>query len=244
MSTITFTTGKIYYIDELYDFKDFSYNNNNNFIINRFDIFCSPIYNEYKNPFDLLEMMPKNSSFIEYEDSINKENIYSVKPISNDFINKTSPLVDNNFNGNEKLTVIGIKKSTNENSLFNRVNLEEKKVNNNRKIYNTKNMGRKKKGDILNCENTKIHNKMKPDNIRLKFKRGFINFLIDFINNLINNSSKLKRKRKIKKLNSVFVNNIKKDQNLKMLDLTVSEFLSREICEKCKIDKNHNIKVI
>ena len=29
-----------------------------------------------------------------------------------------------------------------------------------------------------------------------------------------------------------------------MLDLTANEFLSREICEKCKIDKNHNIKVI
>ena len=186
MSSITFTTGKIFYIDEFNDSNIFSYNNNNNFIINnRFDIFFSPIYKEYKNPFDLLEMMPKISTLVEHEDSINIENIYYVKEISNDIKNNTPPLVDNNSNGNEKITVIGTKKSTSENSLFNCVNLEEKKLNNNKKKYNTKNMGRKKKGENLNSENKKMHNKMKPDNIRLKFKRGFINFLIDFINNLI-----------------------------------------------------------
>ena len=185
-------------------------------------------------------MIPKISTLVEYEDSINNENIYFEKNISNRIINNTSPLMDNIFNANENLTV-GDKKSTN---LINCINLEEKILNNNKKKYNTKNMGRKKKGENLNNENKKIHNKMKADNIRLKFKRGFIKSLIDFINKLINNSSKLKRKRKTRKLNSVFVNNIKKDQNLKMLDLTANEFLSREICGKYNIDKNHNIKVI
>ena len=248
MNIHSFTTEKIYSIEELYDSNDYLINDNNSYLIHKSCIFFNTIYNNYKEPLDLFEIMPKISNRDDYEESSDSENIYLTKKKPNDIINNNnSPLVDNNFSGIQELTVTGSKKPTNEISLINSVKVDEKTNNNKKRRYNTKNMGRKKKGDNLNYdnENKKIHNKMKPDNMRLKFKRGFINFLIDFINKLINGSSKLKRKRKIKKLKSIFVNTIKKDLNLKMLDLTAGEFLSREICEKCKkIDKDHNKKVI
>ena len=246
MNIHNFTTEKIYSIEELYDSNNFLINDNNSYLIHKSGIFFNTIYNNYKEPLDLFEIMPKISNRDDYEESSDSENIYLTKKKPNDIINNNnSPLVDNNFSGIQELTVTGSKKPTNEISLINSVKVDEKTNNNKKRRYNTKNMGRKKKGDNLNydIENKKIHNKMKPDNMRLKFKRGFIIFLIDFINKLINGSSKLKRK--IKKLKSIFVNTIKKDLNLKMLDLTACEFLSREICEKCKkIDKDHNKKVI
>ena len=241
--------GKFYYIDDLYE--------ENNFInINEtFNDINEVVYNkqfeESKEPVNLFGVLPKIKSFIE-NDNFNNSNIYCNQITKTNYnIKQNSELIFHVFKNIEKSNIIETKKSTNEPSFVNDIKMNEMSndINNNnqKKRYNTKNMGRKRKNEFQDENNKKIiiHDKTKADNMRLKFKRAFIKNLIEFINALIKNSTKLKRKGKIKKINSVYVNNIKKEVNLNMLNLTAKEFLSRDICQKCKMfSKDYNIKMI
>lgn len=114
---------------------------------------------------------------------------------------------------------------------------------NKNKVINKK-LGRKRKEDLY--EGNEGHNKESDDNIRIKFKRLFIKNLILFINFLIDRSNNVKLLGlEIKKIESSYVSNTKKENNLQMLDLTVGEFLSKEICKKYKrCPKDNNIKLI
>ena len=250
MSNINYITRQIYSFNDLYDSSSFNINNNDNFDIMP-EIGNNNIFEEHKETTDLLWIITKNSSFLEEENLLSKENIYFLKmsKYNNNFIDQEIQSIDDIFKNKDKLTINETKKSTNEPSLFNDIKVKEisNENNNNKKKYNTINMGRKRKGEIKeeNMKSIVIHDKSKPDNMRLKFKRAFFNYLIEFINFLIKKSIKLKKKGKIKKLQSKYINTIKKDQNLHMLDLTAKEFLSRDICEKCKcISKDHNKKFI
>lgn len=241
--------GKFYYIDDLYE--------ENNFInINEtFNDINEVVYNkqfeESKESVNLFGVLPKITSFIE-NDNFNNSNIYCNQITKTNYnIKQSSELIFHVFKNIEKSNIIETKKSTNEPSFVNDIKMNEMSndINNNnqKKRYNTKNMGRKRKNEFQDENNKKIiiHDKTKADNMRLKFKRAFIKNLIEFINALIKNSTKLKRKGKIKKINSVYVNNIKKEVNLNMLNLTAKEFLSRDICQKCKMfSKDYNIKMI
>ena len=240
--------GKFYYIDDLYE--------ENNFInINEtFNDINEVVYNkqfeESKESVNLFGVLPKITSFIE-NDNFNNSNICNQITKTNYNIKQSSELIFHVFKNIEKSNIIETKKSTNEPSFVNDIKMNEMSndINNNnqKKRYNTKNMGRKRKNEFQDENNKKIiiHDKTKADNMRLKFKRAFIKNLIEFINALIKNSTKLKRKGKIKKINSVYVNNIKKEVNLNMLNLTAKEFLSRDICQKCKMfSKDYNIKMI
>ena len=241
--------GKFYYIDDLYE--------ENNFInINEtFNDINEVVYNkqfeESKESVNLFGVLPKITSFIE-NDNFNNSNIYCNQITKTNYnIKQNSELIFHVFKNIEKSNIIETKKSTNEPSFVNDIKMNEMSndINNNnqKKRYNTKNMGRKRKNEFQDENNKKIiiHDKTKADNMRLKFKRAFIKNLIEFINALIKNSTKLKRKGKIKKINSVYVNNIKKEVNLNMLNLTAKEFLSRDICQKCKMfSKDYNIKMI
>ena len=142
----------------------------------------------------------------------------------------------------ENLKKTGNNKSTEEKTLTNGLIIRDNSKN--EKKYNTTNMGRKRKGYIP--DKKKVHSKESEDNIRIKFKRLFINNLILFINNLLKQSPNIKLNGlEIKKLESSYANTTKKDKNLKMLNLTVGEFLSNPICKKFKkIPKNNNINVI
>lgn len=113
-------------------------------------------------------------------------------------------------------------------------------------------MGRKRKADT-NLENNEhetnksknVHTKNAGDNLRIKFRRGFFKYLILFINTLIGNSKKLKKKGKIQKINLKEIIDMKKENVLKFLDLSAREFLSKDISVKCKTLKNdHNKNLI
>lgn len=242
-------SGKLYPIDDMYNSIDLI--NNEEIFNDKNEIFCNKSFEECKEPSNLFEVIPKITCFIENDD-FNNDNIYFNQISKTNYnIKPNTELIFHIFKNVEKSNIMETKKSTKEPSFINDLKMKEisKDINNNnnKKRYNTKNMGRKRKNDIQD-ENSKkkiIHDKTKADNMRLKFKRAFIKNLIDFINFLIKNSTKLKRKGKIKKINSIYVNNIKKDFNLKMLDLTAKEFLSRDICQKCRMfDKDYNIKMI
>ena len=110
-------------------------------------------------------------------------------------------------------------------------------------------MGRKKKTDTdleKNEDETnknKIeHTRMNSDNLRTKFKRGFINYLISFINKLIRKNPKLNGKGKIQKIKLKIIINMSKQSLLKFLDLSAREFLSQDISVKCKTLQNHHNK--
>ena len=119
-----------------------------------------------------------------------------------------------------------------------------------RKLYkkkpcNKENMGRYKKDEIIDKDNENVHSKYKPDNIRIKFKRGFLNYLIIFINLLIGKSNKLKKKGYIQKIDSCIIRDNKKEYILKMLDMSAKDFLSLPITKKIKrLDRDHNEKLI
>lgn len=116
------------------------------------------------------------------------------------------------------------------------------------KTANKSKLGRKRKDEINNedIDNGKVHTKDDPDNIEVKYKRLFLNNLINYSNELLKESpnSKLNSLRLLK-LNSNYSKSLKKDVVVKMLDSPASEALSQKIAEKYKrYDKNHNRDII
>lgn len=180
----------------------------------------------------------------DYESIINNNDLLSLK---NNLSIKKEKEEENNiiWNKADNSNKTGNNKSTEENSSDN--NLIVKNANTNSDINKknkTSNLGRKRKNAIYNIN--EVHNKESDDNIRIKFKRLFINNLRIFINYLLSKSPNIKLNGlELKKLDSSYVKIVKKDKILKMLDLTVGEFLSNDICKKLKkYPKDHNKKVI
>ena len=117
-----------------------------------------------------------------------------------------------------------------------------------KEIKDKKKLGRKRKDDTTQ---NGIHTKDSLDNIVKKIKVKILDYLILFINNILNNSpsdnnkissmkfminkKEPKSKDLIKNLdyNSI-VNNTKKEDNLKFLKMTLGEFLSQKISKKYK----------
>ena len=204
-----------------------------------------------RNSEPIFEKKESNSNFFgknlkeidEDNNSSSNDNIYFLK---NNFLNNIKSPNEKkdkeNVEKDEILNKTGNNKSTEEKTLTNELITKDNSKNG--KKCNNNNMGRKRKGVVY--DEKEVHNKESEDNIRLKFKRLFINNLILFINTLLKQSSNIKLNGlEIKKLESSYANTTKKDKNLKMLDLTVGEFFSNPICKKFKkIPKDHNIKLI
>ena len=220
---------------------------NNNYSIN---IDNSLNFCENDPIFDLNEERSNNNSvnleeLNEYKNSIDNNNsIYFIKKS-----NLSKVIMPNEEKNNinfkiekEKFVKNNSKKSTSDNSLSDKVILKDN--SNIIKNEKNKNLGRKRKGEIYN-EN-EVHNKERPDNIRIKFKRLFFKNLILFINFLLDKSTNFKLKgKKFQKIDSAYINNMKKDKNLKMLDLPAVQILSKDICKKYKrYEKDNNRKII
>ena len=118
---------------------------------------------------------------------------------------------------------------------------------NNNKTNNKKKLGRKRKNEECLENNKETHSKENPDNMRIKIKRLFLNWLIDWINYEIEKSPLLNKiGKKIVKLNSEIVGKKNsKDDILKMLNLSAEEYLSKDISKKnTSLKKDHNKKLI
>ena len=118
-----------------------------------------------------------------------------------------------------------------------------------KEIKDKKKLGRKRKNDTTQ---NGIHTKDSLDNIVKKIKVKILDYLILFINNILNNSpldnnnkissmkfminkKEPKSKDLIKNLDyNNIVNNTKKEDNLKFLKMTLGEFLSQKISKKYK----------
>ena len=109
------------------------------------------------------------------------------------------------------------------------------------------NLGRKRK-----CSKEKgKHTKYDGDNIIRKIKRAFIKSLIDYINKIYDEYQRRNNHKNIKKLlkriSPKTVTEIKKQNNLKWLNLTIKDILSKEISSKYKDNNgfyNYNEKQI
>ena len=112
---------------------------------------------------------------------------------------------------------------------------------NSKNIKSKKDRGRKKAED----KNKGDHNKTSPDNIIKKLKGYFTEFLIIFVNAIINRGKSNKEKIELKSLNhKKYIDKIKKSEELKNLKMTVEDYLSQDISPKyikSKADYNKNI---
>ena len=189
----------------------------------------------YDDSIDLNESNPNNSFKIIFDDDKNQINNSEIYSHNNNEIKENKGNNNIIVNKDDKLGKTLNHKSTQDNSIDD--NLIEKK--------NKKKLGRKRKEE-KNDDNTIVHTKESDDNIRVKFKRLFSNNLILFFNILLECSgNEILSKLDLKKINTPFIRNIKKENNLKMLNMTVGEFLSQDICKKCKnYPRDHNAKII
>ena len=194
-----------------------------------------------------------NSNFFFIENSENISNIYELNLLPNE--NEEGSIDEEHlyFITQQSNNAITVPTSVNENVIINNEQRTStdyckkiflRKVNK-KKPCNKENMGRYKKDEIIDKDNENVHSKYKPDNIRIKFKRGFLNYLIIFINLLIGKSNKLKKKGYIQKIDSCIIRDNKKEYILKMLDMSAKDFLSLPITKKIKrLDRDHNEKLI
>ena len=123
-----------------------------------------------------------------------------------------------------------------------------------------KKSGRKRKEDTSDS----YHNKYSPDNIIKKIKTKILDCLLNFINkllyNILDNNTIKSCLRKINKSENeengkvdliksinyeIFINIMKKDKNIKFLEMTINELLSKELSGKFRnIDKDSNKTII
>ena len=92
-------------------------------------------------------------------------------------------------------------------------------------------------------ENTRpksIHNIYASNNIMVKVKSKLLDYLLAFINNMINNRKE--DQKKLIKLDYKYVENVNRDFNLNMLNMKLKDFLSMDLTRKKKVKKIITIK--
>ena len=179
---------------------------------------------------------------------------FEYKPYFEIEINQIIKQMDLNKENNEKfllnpnynnIYIQNIKEILTKNNNIRRINKNQDNIIKKEEKKNS--IGRKKKNDNSKSN----HNKYIPDNIVKKIKNRISDFLIEFINNLINSiynineinkillnlnlhKFELKNQKKIiKKIEHKFSANLtKKEDNLKLLNSTLKEYLSNKISTK------------
>jgi hypothetical protein len=87
--------------------------------------------------------------------------------------------------------------------------------------------------------NREEHNKMSSDNIIKKIKGRLIQYLVIFINNIL--EKKEIDKNKIYKINYQYINQLKKSIDLELLEKSLKDILSMKITPKIKtVNENAN----
>ena len=191
---------------------------------------------------NLNETKNKFSVKIEYKPYFEKEINQIIKQMDLNKENNEKFLLNPNYNN---IYIQNIKEILTKNNNIRRINKNQDNII--KKEEKKNNIGRKKKNDNSKSN----HNKYIPDNIVKKIKNRISDFLIEFINNLINSiyntneinkillnlnlhKFELKNQKKIiKKIEHKFSANLtKKEDNLKLLNSTLKEYLSNKISTK------------
>ena len=199
------------------------------------------------NKFEFQNEIPEKQN--DLNDKTTKNSFCSTKVISNGKSDLTSDIT-NIFNQNDAFTEYkSILDNINENPKLKEIEENMKFKCKKRKREEITKPAKKKRGRKKNSEKEstknegeKVHNKLATDNIMKKIKGNFHNELIAFINGLLN----MEKKEGLKILNyKNSINQLKKDNDLCLLNKTIKEVLSQEITSKYKnIGKEWNIKLI
>ena len=123
---------------------------------------------------------------------------------------------------------------------------KQKRIISNKKIKNDEEkIKKKKRGRKPTKQKRETHDKRSPDNIIRKVKVFIFKFILLFLNNIINENLKYK-KIKLLKLDYKFINRIKADQELKILNMSLKELFSNDISPKFKnkCPKDYNKEII
>ena len=128
---------------------------------------------------------------------------------------------------------------------------KQEKINNTVKIiYPDDNKGNiKKKGKKKNAEKTPFecynndHNKFKPDNIRIKIKSHYHNFIINFFNELIRYHYKFQR-YKFRKIEYMITKDVTIRNNISLMDMNLGDFLSQNVSRKYKCETDVNKQIV
>ncbi len=231
----------LYNPEEIFFRNDIIFKSSEDYLENKFNVTTNKSGNSNLN-----ETKNKFSVKIEYKPYFEKE----INQIINKIINKMDLnkennekfLLDPNYNN---IYIQNIKEILTKNNNIRRINKNQDNIIKKEEKKNS--IGRKKKNDNSKSN----HNKYIPDNIVKKIKNRISDFLIEFTNNLINSiynineinkillnlnlhKFELKNQKKIiKKIEHKFSANLtKKEDNLKLLNSTLKEYLSNKISTK------------
>ena len=100
--------------------------------------------------------------------------------------------------------------------------------------------GRKERTDCTQ----RYHNKNTPDNIIKKIKAKLFKNILQFINNILNQNNNNEKKENLKGIDYIYINRLKKDYDLGLLDKSIKDLLSLDISPKFKSGKDFNRKMI
>ena len=100
--------------------------------------------------------------------------------------------------------------------------------------------GRKERTDC----SQRYHNKNTPDNIIKKIKAKLFENILQFINNILNTNNINVKKKILKDIDYRYINRLKKDFDLGLLDTTIKDLLSLDVSRKFKSGIDFNRKKI
>jgi len=85
------------------------------------------------------------------------------------------------------------------------------------------------------------HHKIISDNIIKKIKSNLFEYILQFINNILNDLTYINEKKKIlKDISYKYINQIKKEFDLDLLNKSIKDLLSLEVSEKFLCQKDFN----
>ena len=228
---------KLYNPEEIFFRNDIIFKSSEDYLEIKYNVTTNKSGNSNLN-----ETKNKFSVKIEYKPYFEKEINQIIKQMDLNKENNEKILLDPNYNN---IYIQNIKEILTKNNNIRRINKNQDNIIKKEEKKNS--IGRKKKNDNSKSN----HNKYIPDNIVKKIKNRISDFLIEFINNLINSiynineinkillnlnlhKFKLKNQKKIiKKIEHKFSANLtKKEDNLKLLNSTLKEYLSNKISTK------------
>jgi hypothetical protein len=114
---------------------------------------------------------------------------------------------------------------------------KRKRENGYNMVEENRNENSKRRGRVPK-ENTRpksIHNNYASNNVMVKVKSKILDYLLAFINNMINNRKE--DQKKLIKLDYKYIENVNRDFNLNMLNMKLKDFLSMDITRKKKVKK-------
>jgi hypothetical protein len=194
-----------------------------------------------------------STSFIDdYNNENNVNTVNNVNNVNNDNNdNNNSNIINNNDpNANNGAIIRIFTTSNNERIGETASSSKDRTTNSNheQKMDNKVKLGRKRKDEINDedSDDDKVHTKNKPDNIRVRYKRIFFNYLKDSLNEKLKESQNPKlNSLQFKKLNSGYIKSLKKDTIVEMLNSPAFEVLSQKLAKKYKrFDEYNNREII